>query len=255
MTRPRRILLPALWDLGEGEPMEAPRELAHYLVRVLRLGDGATVTVFDGRGGEMEARLAVRGPMVLLERAGGPRRGVSTEARRVHLLMALLKGQAMDDVVREATELGCARITPVRCERSVAVPEGSRAEARVGRWRRISEAAARQCGRADVPVIDPITPLTRAIVGLARGGGARILAHPGAGQGLSRDITQGHRDVTVLVGPEGGLTGMELREAGAAGFVAVDLGPRILRARTAAPVMVALVQYVIGDLGPDGAEG
>lgn len=214
-------------------------EARRYLADVLRLAPGARIEVFDGRGGRYDARIEEGFEAVRL----GPREDVPAPEVEIALLAALAKGEKMDLVVQKATELGVARILPFAAERSVVRLDASRGEERAARWRRIAEEAARQSGRADVPEVRPPVPLAQALVDLAPGTRAFVF-HPGRG----RVDAGAAASVAAVVGPEGGLTEAELRDCEAAGALRASLGPRTLRAETAAIVAVALLQARFGDL-------
>jgi len=236
----RRVFLPPA--ALHGDHARLTPEARHHLVDVLRLGAGDAVEVFDGHGGAWDATLAPD----LTTLALGPRREAARPGADVRLLVALAKGEKMDLVVQKTTELGVGVVVPFEAERSVVRLEGERAEERARRWRRIAEEAARQCGRADVPdVLSPRT-LAQALAAVPAGfalhlfhvGGAAEAAAPAA-------AAPGH---ALIVGPEGGLTAGEVASCLAAGARPATLGPRVLRAETAAIVAVALAQARHGDL-------
>jgi 16S rRNA (uracil1498-N3)-methyltransferase len=214
-------------------------EARRYLADVLRLAPGARIEVFDGRGGRYDALIEEGFEAVRL----GPREDVPAPEVEIALLAALAKGEKMDLVVQKATELGVARILPFAAERSVVRLDASRGEERAARWRRIAEEAARQSGRADVPEVRPPVPLAQALADLAPGTRAFVF-HPGGG----RVDAGAAASLAAVVGPEGGLTDAELRDCEAAGALRASLGPRTLRAETAAIVAVALLQARFGDL-------
>jgi len=209
----RRLFVPRE-RMAAGRARLAPADL-HYLRDVLRLGPGAPVEVFDGAGGVHEGRL--EGDDLLV----GPRREAPPPAARVHLVLALARGERFDLVVQKATELGASRILPFEAARSVVRLDPARGAERQRRWQRIAAEAARQCGRADVPEVAPPGALVD-----------RSAAGPGA-----------------VVGTEGGLAPEEVLACLAAGARLATLGPRILRFETAAIAAVALVQYLAGDMG------
>jgi 16S rRNA (uracil1498-N3)-methyltransferase len=217
-------------------------EARHYLRDVLRLGPGAEVELFDGVGGAWDARIAEGFESL----AVGPRREVRPGGLPIWLLFALAKGEKVDLVVQKATELGAARVVPFGAERSVVRLEGEKGEERARRWRRIAEEAARQCGRADVPEVVPPAPLAAALASLPPGFSPFVF-HPG-GAPLA-DAPPAAAGYAAVIGPEGGLTADELLACEAAGSRRVALGPRVLRAETAAIVSVALLQARFGDLG------
>jgi 16S rRNA (uracil1498-N3)-methyltransferase len=217
-------------------------EARHYLADVLRLGPGAPVEVFDGLGGRYRGTLEEGLETVAL----GPRQEARTGAPRIALLFAMAKGEKVELVVQKATELGAARIVPFAAARSVVRLDVAKAEERAGRWRKIAEEAARQCGRADVPAVEAPIALEAALAGLPAGT-VPLLFHPG-GAPLSQANAGGAPGLAAIVGPEGGLTEEELAACRRARAIAVSLGPRVLRAETAAIVAVALLQERFGDL-------
>jgi 16S rRNA (uracil1498-N3)-methyltransferase len=241
----RRLHLPA-GRIAGARGLLGP-EARRYLESVLRLAPGARLEVFDGRGGRYEATIEEGFDSVRL----GPREEAPPGAVELALVVALAKGEKMDLVVQKATELGVARILPFAAERSVVRLDAARGEARVARWRRVAEEAARQSGRADVPEVRAPASLADALSGLAPGtrlfvfhrGGLPIRAAPG-----DAGPPGGGAPVAAVVGPEGGLTEGEVRACDGAGAVAASLGPRTLRAETAAIVAVALLQARFGDL-------
>lgn len=236
----RRVHLPP-------ERIEAGRarltpEARHYLADVLRLAPGAALEVFDGAGGRYAGRLEDGLETVAL----GPREEARAGAPEIALLFALAKGEKVDLVVQKATELGAARIAPFAAARSVVRLEGAKGEERARRWRKIAEEAARQCGRADVPAVSPPLALEAALAALPQGT-VSFAFHPG-GPSLSEAGERGAPAYAAIVGPEGGLTSDELESCRRALAVPASLGPRVLRAETAAIAAVVLLQARFGDL-------
>ncbi|HET8539173.1 MAG TPA: 16S rRNA (uracil(1498)-N(3))-methyltransferase [Anaeromyxobacter sp.] len=239
MTLRRVHVPPDRIDGGRARLSPAAR---HYVAEVLRLAAGAAVEVFDGRGGRYAGRLEPGLETV----AVGPREDARGAGAEIALLFALAKGEKTDLVVQKATELGAARILPFAAERSVVRLGPERGAERARRWRRIAEDAARQCGRADVPDVAAPLPLEAALAALAPGA-APIVFHPG-GAPLAALAPPGPGGLAAVVGPEGGLTEAELAACERAGARRASLGPRVLRAETAAIVAVALLQARFGDV-------
>ncbi|ENO90403.1 16S rRNA (uracil(1498)-N(3))-methyltransferase [Thauera linaloolentis] len=227
---------------GDGE-VALPDDLAHHALRVLRLRDGAPMVLFDGEGGEVEARLAVRGKagFALL----GERHACDRESPvRVVLAQALAAGDKMDWVVQKAVELGVAAIHPVQAERSVLRLSGERADKRRAHWQQVAVSACEQSGRNRIPEVASVRPLAQWLDAM-RGQCAYVLA-PGGGAGFpARERPEGA--VHVLVGPEGGWTESELAACDAAGLQRVTLGPRVLRTETAGLAALAVLQAHWGD--------
>jgi 16S rRNA (uracil1498-N3)-methyltransferase len=235
----RRVHVPP--ERIEGALARPDAASLHYLADVLRLEDGAPVEVFDGAGSAWDATFT-GGELRLGERRPAPLPGAT-----VWLAFALARGEKGDWIVQKATELGVSRLVPWQAERSVVRLEPDRAAERARRWRRIAEEAARQCGRADVPEVT--VPGTLAAALETPGGFARIAFHAGAGAPLAGLLRPDAPGILAVVGPEGGLTEREVEACVAAGCGLATLGPRVLRAETAAIVAAALLQHLAGDLG------
>ncbi len=236
----RRIHIPpARIEGGKARLDEAGR---HYLHDVLRLEPGAAVEVFDGHGALYDGRIAPGFGALTL----GPRRDAAQGGVPIVLALALSKGEKVDLVVQKATELGVFRVFPWEAERSVVRLEGGRAEERAKRWRRIAEEAARQCGRADVPDVNTPGTLAELVAGLPAGW--LPVAFHGEGSAPIAQLPAA-TGVVAFIGPEGGLTAAELGTLERVGAVRASLGPRTLRAETAAIAAVALLQARYGDMG------
>jgi 16S rRNA (uracil1498-N3)-methyltransferase len=215
----------------------------HYLRHVLRLPPGGAVELFDGRGAAWDAVIEADYEGLRL----GARREVTAGGPALILLVALAKGEKLELVVQKATELGVARVVPFAAARSVVQLDAEKGEARAVRWRRIAEEAARQCGRADLPEVAAPTTLAAALSGL--GDGTRLVVlHGEGGAPLGALGLEGAPAVAAVVGPEGGLTEEELEACRRAGALRGRLGPRTLRAETAAVAVVAVLQALVGDL-------
>jgi len=233
-----------------GDRVTFDADETRHLARVLRLGPGDVVTAADGRGGAWEVRLLTLG-----ETATGAIVGAASLAEEspleITLVQAVPKGDRMDTIVRATTELGVARILPALTERTVVRLDAARWRERARRWQRVAREATKQCGRALVPTVESPRPLADWIAG-GEPAELRLCLWETEGTPLRR-VVEGvdfrPRSAWVIVGPEGGLTVEEVAGAGAAGYVCVTLGRRILRTETAGAAIVALLQYALGDLG------
>jgi 16S rRNA (uracil1498-N3)-methyltransferase len=224
---------------------ELEEETDRYLLRVRRLAPGDSFLAFDPEA-ELEADAKLCPPAGRRARAilGPPRPASLRPDRRVTLVQALGKGDKVEAVVRDATELGVSGFVPVLAERSVRRP--NRADVQLDRWRRIAVQAARQCGRGDVPTIAPLAELPAALERLGRPAppGLGVCLHPEGDESLGSVLrAQGAPgEVTVLVGPEGGFAPAELELARGLGYRIVTLGALVLRTETAcAAVLGALL--------------
>lgn len=225
-----------------------PDDEAEHLARVLRLGVGAEVDVFDGRGGLWRAEVVEAGKRSASVRAVEPIAPAPELTVPVVLVISVLKADKMDDVVRDAVMLGVTGILPVVSERSEISLAAVEKSHRVARWQRIAVSSAKQCGRAVVPIVAPAQSLVAYLAEPVDG--VRLLCvEPSASvESVGPPFTGGRvlpvqeipkpASTHVIVGPEGGWTADELGAALAAGVVPLSLGGRTLRA-DAAP-MVAL---------------
>ena len=226
-------------------------EQAHYLGRVLRCREGGSLIVFNARGEERQAvieSLAKTHPVLAL---GDPVAPLPESRARIILLQALVKSDAMDLIVQKATELGVAVVHAVHTEFSVVRLDTGRRENRLAHWRRIARSTCEQSRRHQPPAIAVYDSLEDAIAALPPEF-ARIAFDVGAHAPLTPTLLAGS-GVCIAIGPEGGFSPDESRRLAGAGFTLTTLGPRILRAETAAIAACAAVQWIAGDLGAAGA--
>lgn len=218
-----------------------------HLKRVLRLSKGSEVTVFDGKGLELDGTIeSVEGGYALVK-VTGAREGFRESRIEITLIQGLLKGDKPEFVVQKATELGVDTISFFTSERTVPLPDKGLAKGL--RWRKAAVEAAKQCGRPVVPDIKPPAPLKDALSSIDCD--LRLMLWEGGSARSIKELLSGSasRTVALLVGPEGGFSEEEVRLALQQGFSPVGLGPRILRAETAAVSAVSIIQFALGDLG------
>ena len=229
-----RFYCPA--PLHTGLTLSLPPGAARH-VQVLRLQPGNVITLFNGEGGEFDATVTRMGRSDVDVEVGEHRPVEREAARAVHLLAGITANERMDWLVEKATELGVASITPLVAERSVLKLKGERAEKKLAHWQGVAVAAAEQCGRNRVPLIHPAVSLKEWLAHAAPGE-RWVLSLSEGTQALSH--MAGSAPVTVLSGPEGGLSPTEEALALSAGFLPVTLGPRVLRAETAPLAVLAI---------------
>jgi 16S rRNA (uracil1498-N3)-methyltransferase len=224
--------------LSEGASVELEAGQANYLGNVLRLGVGAELLLFDGSSGEWLARIA---------EAGKKRMALAVERRicepetipDVWLAFAPVKRAQTDWLVEKATELGAARLIPVMTRRTVAE------RVRLGRLQSIAIEAAEQCGRTVLPQIAKPLPLAKLLEQRAPGR-TLYFADEQGGEPASTAFEPG--PALILIGPEGGFTDDERAKVRAQqNSVAISLGPRILRAETAALAALSAYMVIAGD--------
>ncbi len=223
-------------------------EQAKYVSRVLRLKIDDSVVLFDGEGGEYAAVIKEFAKDRVLLTIGHFCADEMESPLAVELVQGLSRGGRMDVVVRKSTELGVRRIRPVITEYSVVKLDADKALKRREHWLKISQSACEQCGRNTVPEIAMPQTLPDWLGSLPKNGTSKIMLQPGSGDSIATLPTPGDL-VTLLVGPEGGLSDAERQQCEASGFRAISLGPRILRTETAALVGIAVLQARWGDLG------
>jgi len=244
-----RFFAPAL-DAGD-EMVALPRDEGEHLRRVLRLGVGDMVTVFDGRGHEWLARVAsvvrrdVRVQLVARAEAAAEPQVPVTVAQ------AVLKGDKMDDVIRDAAMLGAAAIQPVVTTRAETTIAALMRGARVDRWRRVALASVKQARRAVLPEIR--VPLTLEHVLEEPASALRLMLVEPSALAEVEPLSAIQQlpvpaDVTLFIGPEGGWTEHEWRSAQAHGVRLVRLGRRTLRADAVPVAALSVLQFLWGDL-------
>ncbi len=240
--RELRVYLAGNWQCGEHVPLSP--EQFNYLKNALRLRDGERITVFNGQNqiATAEVTFEKRQGVVII---GQTRQHSIESPLHSHLLQAMGKGEKMDWVVQKAVELGVSRITPIATERSVVELKGERADKRQARFIDIAISACEQSGRNFLPIIDPITPLTIALS--QTDAMLKWVLHPFKVANPAPTEPHPPRGAAILIGPEGGLTDQEVREAMASGFVPITLGQRILRTETAPIVALTALQMRWGD--------
>ncbi|MCE9616206.1 MAG: 16S rRNA (uracil(1498)-N(3))-methyltransferase [Lentisphaerae bacterium] len=241
----RCYIPPDAWGDGVLRP---DAEEAHHLTHVLRVREGDAITVFDGCGRRVQA---------VVTRAAGGSRAVpfaftpipGTEQQQptpfpLALYQSIIKGNRMDMLIEKAAELGATVIVPVVTERTVVRLAAAQAEERRERWQRIAVGAAKQCGEDWVPTVAPVVTLAAAL----REAGRTALCLVGAllpGVSPLREVVDARRAsggfeaAACLVGPEGDFTEAEYGACLEAGAIPVRLGPRVLRAETAAFYMLS----------------
>lgn len=217
-----------------------PADEAAHLRTVLRLVPGDEVGIFDGRGREAVGRVAAvgKGDVVIDQVAVVPAAPEPPVALTVAL--GVLKGDAMDHAIRDATVLGAGTIAPIVTARVIG-GVARRRSTPADRWRRVALAAAKQCGRAVVPQIEPVADLA-SVLSAADSGPVIYGAEPGAGNAIdAAALGPAPSRALLLIGPEGGWAKEELAMLTSHGAIGLRAGPRTLRAELAVVVMVSVI--------------
>lgn len=236
-------------SLFTGETLELPAGAARH-VQVLRLQPGDTITLFNGDGdqgrpgGEFTATITRMGRSDVQVQVGDHHPIERQIGCHVHLAVGVPANDRMDWLIEKATELGVASVQPLMTERSVLRLDGARAAKKLAHWQSIAVAACEQCGGNQVPRIHPLTNLTEWFAGMSVDAtmshwllSLRDTSMPLAHR-MQSSVAPG---VTLLSGPEGGLSRAEESAAIGRGMQAVNLGPRVLRAETAALAALSVI--------------
>ena len=219
-----------------------PEGESTHLCRVLRLHDGDAVEVFDGRGALYAGVVHTASPRASVVTVGPPLAAAPEPPAAIVVAQALLKGDAMDAVIRDATVLGAVDIWPMTTSRTN-VPARAAAAAH-DRWLRVAVAAAKQCGRAVIPRIAPVRAVGDVLVDAAVSSCARLwLTEPAVSGGGGGDVPAPERPVCLAIGPEGGWTPEEMAAASASGWERWTLAPVTLRAEQMTVAALSVVRY------------
>jgi 16S rRNA (uracil1498-N3)-methyltransferase len=232
---------------GKNEPVLAEVDSRH-IHTVLRLGPGDAITVFDGTGAQYEARIIAADRRQV--RVALVRKLMVAAESPLNLVLAqgYLKDKKLDVLIPSLTELGVTRLIPFMAHRSVPSQDEKRSLSRHQRRQRISQEAVKQCRRSRPMNIDPVVSFTEALALSGTCDLKLFFWETGAAAALGKK-TPKPTSAFVMIGPEGGFEAAEQHAAEQEGFLTVSMGPRILRAETAALVACTLVQYLFGDLG------
>jgi 16S rRNA (uracil1498-N3)-methyltransferase len=223
--------------------MPCPIDSSHpmHLARVLRLREGDDIEIFDGRGALRHATVLRAAPQGSVVTVGGQREAAPEPPARLVVVQGLLKGDAMDAVVRDATVLGASEVWPVTTMRTN-VPARA-ADAARERWQRVAIAAAKQCGRAVLPRIADARPVRDVIGGASADLPVRLWLSEPAAAGDRLDLPTAPSGICLAVGPEGGWTVEEVAAAREQGWQTWTLAPVTLRAEHVTLAALSVVRY------------
>jgi 16S rRNA (uracil1498-N3)-methyltransferase len=232
----------AAQEIHPGSEMALTGAVCRYISRVLRLHPGHELVLFDGSGDDFGAELLNCDRRHCRVRI---RDRVSTEqpaTLQLHLGIGVSRGERMDLAIQKSVELGVNAITPLFTERSVVQLETDRLDKRMAHWLGVMTSACEQSGRSLLPELHPASTLVDWLSGHRDG----MMLYHEAEQTLAA-LPAPDRELNLLIGPEGGLSGSERTRAATAGFIPVKLGPRVLRTETAPVAALAAIQILWGD--------
>ncbi|MEJ8567058.1 16S rRNA (uracil(1498)-N(3))-methyltransferase [Elongatibacter sediminis] len=227
-----------------GHTLALPRAQAHYVGRVLRLGTGSPLVLFNGDGCDYAAEL------VHVSKSGAEARiearlpGIPPSPLSITLVQALSRGERMDQALQKATELGAAAFQPVITARCGVRLDDRRLDKRMAHWRGVIISACEQCGRSELPELR--APMSLVDWAASSCQGSPIALDPASRHSFRNLEASG--SMQVLIGPEGGFDDRERSVLEGAGVESVRFGTRILRTETAGPAVIAALQAAAGDL-------
>jgi 16S rRNA (uracil1498-N3)-methyltransferase len=272
--KPRFLLTPD--QLVASARVELPAEAAHHAVRVLRLGAGAALEIFDGAGRRATATvLSTDRDRCTVEIDAAILSSTTKSLLQITLLQGIAAADRMDWIIEKSIELGVARVVPMLTQRSTVKLDPERAKKRHLHWQRIAVAACMQCGQDQLPTVDAPLPARTAFAEFAEfaefdhhpaGLSQRLILDPLAPDSLVQTVRSlmtddlatnhttnhttnlaDHSSWVLAVGPESGFDLDEIEAAKRAGFKPVRMGPRVLRTETAGPAAIAALQTLCGD--------
>ena len=218
----------------------------HYLHRVLRASVGQPIVLFNGQGGEYSgliSKLTKHDAEIQIQEFSAEQRESNLQ---IHLGIGLSRGDKMDWIVQKATELGVAKITPLFTERTEVKLSGDRLDKRQQHWQQVAISACEQCQRNLVPIVRSAEPIGQWVDSTAAT--SKVVLHHRSARPLT-ELSSPDGDLTLLIGPEGGLSDAEITLAQRKDFQAVSLGPRVLRTETAPLAAIGIAQSLWGDMG------
>lgn len=243
--RTHRIYHPA--TLVPGKPVELSEAASNHVARVLRLAPGTPLILFNGDGGEFSTTITAIDKHVVTVTVGDFHNVEREPPFPIWLAQGISRGERMAYTIQKAVELGVSRIIPLFTEHCGVRLNGERLEKRIKHWQGVVISACEQCGRNHVPSIDLPLMLNQWVTTPTKGQG--FVLDPDAEATLSQlpNPIGLVGPVTLLIGPEGGLSDQEIYAAKEAGYLGLRLGPRILRTETAALAALAAMLGIWGD--------
>lgn len=238
-----RIYTPQV--LVSGQTLQLDEGPSHHIGKVLRMQPGRELVLFNGDGGEYTATITEVGKRQVAVNISGFSAGDRESPLHIELAIGISRGERMDWVLQKATELGVSKITPLFTERTEVKLKGDRQDKKSDHWQQIVISACEQCQRNRLPAISAPLSLQEFLPAVIAE--HKYVLHHRTEKSLASQ--QPPASICLLIGPEGGLSELEIQQAEAAGFNALALGPRVFRTETAPIAAISVLQYLWGDLG------
>ena len=238
---PRRFFIPP--ELICGKETRLPKAEEHHLRNVLRIREGERVEIFDGKGGNWYGAVEFRHGEVFVRELTPTHSCRQQKAARLALAMTMIKPSRFEWALEKATELGVDEFIPLYTSRSDIRISGDKISGRLARWDRITKEASKQCRRIDVPRVRPPLEFHDFLSSEEYSIQNKILFYEKSDNPWRADQKETADDTIICIGPEGGWTDDEIGFAEKSGCVVFSLGPRILRAETAAIAAISIFQF------------
>ena len=224
---------------------------AHHPMHVMRAKAGQLVTVVDDNGQVAAMEMVAFSDSAVTLQLKEHLAADTESPLKIMLAQCLLKADKMDMVVQKAVELGAVGVIPISSQNCVARYDAKKGAARKDRWQKIADEAAKQCGRTALLKVRPIVTLGQFIDDMQATDSSLVFFYENENEQSAKEYLRSlkAKQIVLLVGPEGGFSLDEAKLIEEAGGKSVTLGPRILRAETAALTAIAVTQYENGDLG------
>lgn len=219
-------------------------EASRHIIQVLRLRTGADLLLFNGDGYNYTAQLESASKKQAWVKVVSSSEYESENSLYIHLCIAISKGERMDFAIQKSVELGVSEITPLFSQRCVINLQGERLRKREQHWRKVIISACEQSGRCRVPQLNSAADLASWLDMPHQGAG--LVLDPKSETGIG-SLDKPADKITILIGPEGGLSEAEITAAENRGFKGISMGPRILRTETAPLAAIASMQTLWGD--------
>ncbi|KPN76181.1 16S rRNA (uracil(1498)-N(3))-methyltransferase [Shewanella sp. BC20] len=232
--------------LAVNQQLNLDEDGAAHIGKVLRMGSGEHISLFNGDGHDYLAEIVDAGKKSVTVKVLSSEANPSESPLNLHLGQVISRGDRMEFTIQKSVELGVNTITPLFSDRCGVKLTGERLEKKIQQWQKIVISACEQSGRSQVPIVRPAMELqewcsepTSAL---------KLNLHPRAAHGIN-GLDLSHTRVRLLIGPEGGLSAEEIAMTETYQFTDVLLGPRVLRTETASLTAITALQLRFGDLG------
>ena len=231
--------------LETGNTCRLAEEAAHHIATVLRMKTGEALVLFNGSGGSYRAVISRMEKRCVEVTTGVHEPDDRESPLAITLAQAVMRGQHMDYALQKAVELGVQHIVPLLCLHGNVKLGDEQKQHRHEHWRRIIISACEQCGRNRIPLLSPPLRFTDWVG--TDPNELKLILHPGDGVRLA-SLRSVSNTMTLLAGPEGGFSDDEIAGAQRHGYQSITLGPRVLRAESAALVAISICQALWGDI-------